>query len=827
MRAPMSWLRVYVDLPADVTGRDLAERLVALGLEVETVNSPGDEISGPLIVGRVLTYAEEQHSNGKTIRWTTVDVGESEPRGIVCGALNFAEGDLVVVALPGATLPGGFGITARKTYGHVSDGMICSARELGTGDDHTGILVLVGNHADDIVGSDAAELLGLRDEVLDIAVTPDRSYALSIRGIAREAATAYDVSWRDPADVALPADTGQPGHPVGIADPTAADRIVLRTVTGLDPSVQSPVWMQARLVQCGMRPVSLAVDVTNYVMLELGQPLHAFDRGALKGPIVVRRAAQGERLETLDHVTRDLDPEDVLITDDRGPIGLAGTMGGLETEIGPDSADLVIEAAHFLPVPIARMARRHKLASEASRRFERGVDPALGPLASARAVALLTELGGATYVGTSEVDLPRKQPEIALDPARPARTAGLPITTGVVRATLEQVGCTVVDGHAGAWLVTPPTWRPDLSDPADLDEEVIRLVGYDTIPAALPAAPAGRGFTDAQRARRRIGIALAEAGYVEAPSYPFVAEADLDSLLLPADDARRHAMRLANPLSDEEPLLRTTLLPGLLHALRRNIGRGSHDIGLFEVAPVFRPGADPLPAAPRPPLDRRPTDDEVAALDAALPVQPTRVAVALAGHRELPGWWGPGRQAGWPDAVEAARTIAREARVELTVRADQHAPWHPGRCAALLVGDRIVGHAGELHPRVVASWGLPERSSAMELDLTLLGFDADPVPAPRLSTFPVATQDVAVVVDASVPAAEVEAALRDGAGDLLESLRLFDVYRGAQVGEGKASLAFTLRFRAADRTLTVDEVTAARETAVAEASRRTGAVART
>jgi phenylalanyl-tRNA synthetase beta chain len=327
--------------------------------------------------------------------------------------------------------------------------------------------------------------------------------------------------------------------------------------------------------------------------------------------------------------------------------------------------------------------------------------------------------------------------------------------------------------------------------------------------------------------RRRIGIALATAGYVEAPSYPFVAEADLDALLLPADDARRHALRLANPLSDEEPLLRTTLLPGLLHALRRNVGRGSHDVGLFEVAPVFRPGADPLPSAPRPPLDRRPTDEEIAALDAALPAQPTRVGVALSGHRELPGWWGPGRQAGWPDAVEAARTVAREARVELTVRADQHAPWHPGRCAALLVDDRVVGHAGELHPRVIASWGLPERSCAMELDLTLLGFDAAPVPAPRLSTFPVATQDVAVVVDASVPAADVEAALRDGAGDLLESLRLFDVYRGAQVGEGNASLAFTLRFRAADRTLTADEVTAAREAAVAEAARRTGAVART
>jgi phenylalanyl-tRNA synthetase beta chain len=824
MRAPMSWIREYVDLPPAVTGRDLAERLVALGLEVETVESLGAEISGPLVVGRVLTVEEEQHSNGKTIRWTTVDVAESEPRGIVCGALNFAVGDLVVVALPGVTLPGGFAITARKTYGHISDGMICSARELGTGDDHTGILVLTGDHD---IGADAAELLGLRDEVLDIAVTPDRAYALSIRGIAREAATAYGIGFRDPAGVALPADTGQPGHPVHIADPTAADRIVLRTVTGLDPAAASPAWMQARLVQCGMRPVSLAVDVTNYVMLELGQPLHAFDGGRLRGPIVVRRAAAGERLETLDHVTRELDTEDVLIADDRGPIGLAGTMGGLATEIGPDSVDLVIEAAHFLPVPIARMARRHKLPSEASRRFERGVDHALGPVASARAIALLTELGGATYVGMSEVDLPRERREIALDPVRPARTAGLTISSDVVRGSLETVGCTVVDGHAGAWLVAPPSWRPDLTDPADLDEEVIRLVGYDTIPAELPAAPAGRGFTAAQRVRRRIGIALAAEGYVEAPSYPFVAEADLDSLLLPADDARRQTMRLANPLSDEEPLLRTTLLPGLLHALRRNIGRGSHDVGLFEVAPVFRPGSEPLPAAPRPPLDRRPTESEVAALDAALPAQPTRVAVALSGQRELPGWWGAGRPGGWADAVDAARTVARAAHVELTVRADQHAPWHPGRCAVLVVGDRVVGHAGELHPRVLASWGLPERTSAMELDLTLLGFDSDPVPAPRLSTFPVATQDVAVVVDASVPAAEVEAALRAGAGDLLESLRLFDVYRGVQVGEGKESLAYTLRFRAPDRTLTVEEVTAAREAAVAEAARRTGAVART
>jgi phenylalanyl-tRNA synthetase beta chain len=385
-----------------------------------------------------------------------------------------------------------------------------------------------------------------------------------------------------------------------------------------------------------------------------------------------------------------------------------------------------------------------------------------------------------------------------------------------------QVGCTVERG-GDRWTVTPPTWRPDLSDPADLDEEVIRLVGYDRIPSVLPVAPAGPGFSDSQRLRRRIGLALAHAGLVEAPSYPFVGDAELDALMLPADDARRQALLLANPLSDEEPYLRTTLLPGLLGALRRNVGRGTSDVAVFEIAPVFRPGPDPLPPAPRPSVDRRPTDEEIAALDAALPAQPWRVAVALCGERERRGWWGSGRAAGWADAVEAARLVARQAGVELTVRSDQHAPWHPGRCAALLVDRRVVGHAGELHPRVVAALGLPDRTSAMELDLDLVGADLSPVPAPRISTYPVATQDVALVVDSTVPAGEVETALRDGAGALLESLRLFDVYRGEQVGEGKVSLAYALRFRAADRTLTVEEATAVRDAAVAEAARRTGA----
>jgi phenylalanyl-tRNA synthetase beta chain len=817
MRAPLSWLRDFADLPAEVDGRALAERLVAAGLEVETVHRPGHDISGPVVVGRVVSYDEESHSNGKTIRWCSVDVGDGDPRGIVCGALNFAVDDRVVVALPGATLPGGFEISARKAYGHVSDGMICSARELELGDDHAGIIVLPPESP---VGADAVELLALRDEVLDIAVTPDRAYCLSIRGLAREAATAYGVAYRDPADLD-PLPTDGEGHSGRIEDPSGADRLVLRTVTGLDPGAQSPSWLQRRLVLAGMRPVSLAVDVTNYVMHETGQPLHAFDRSRLSGGIVVRRAAPGETLETLDHVRRDLHPEDLVIADDSGPVGLAGTMGGLATEIDADSTDLVLEAAHFHPVAVSRTARRHKLSSEAAKRFERGADPQLPPRATTRAVQLLCDLGGAKHLGSVDVGSVVPPPVIELDPRRPERTAGLPIDDDTVETTLAAVGATVRRA-AGRWSVTPPSWRPDLTDPADLVEEVVRLVGYESIVGSLPHPPPGHGFSQRQRLRRRIGLALAHAGFVETPSYPFVGSDVLDHLGLPADDARRRAVRLANPLSDEEPLLRTTLLPGLLVAARRNVGRGNTDVALFEIGPVFLP-RERQSTPPRPSLAARPTSDEIAALDAALPDQPTRVAVVLVGDLEPAGWWGPARRATWADAVEAARVVARAARVELSVRGDRHAPWHPGRCGALYVEDRLVGHAGELHPRAVAALGLPERTCAMELDLELLGEDATPVPAPRISTYPVATQDVALVVDDSVAAADVEAALRDGAGELLEDLRLFDLYRGSQLGEGKVSLAYALRFRAPDRTLTADEVSAARAAAVEEAARRTGA----
>ncbi|MEV5709525.1 phenylalanine--tRNA ligase subunit beta [Actinoallomurus sp. NPDC052274] len=824
MRVPVSWLREYAELPAEVTARDIAQKLIAAGLEVESVEAVGHDVSG-VVTGQVLEI-EELTGFKKPIRFCQVDVGEAEPRGIVCGATNFTVGDRVPASLPGAVLPGGFKIAARKTYGRVSDGMICSEAELGLAESSPGILVLP---PDTPLGADFVELAGLRDEVLDIAITPDRGYTASIRGIAREAATAFDVPFRDPADVEIPAETGE-SYPASIADPTGCDRFVLREVRGFAPDTPSPLWMRVRLARAGMRSVSLAVDVTNYLMLELGQPLHAFDRAKLTGPIVVRRAEPGERLETLDHVVRDLHPDDVLITDGSGPLSLAGTMGGLHTEIDEKSTDMVIEGAHFAASDLARQGRRHKLKSEALYRFERGVDRELPLVATYRAVRMLAELGGAEILpGVTHAEAPAETVTITIPADHPDRVAGVTYGHDTVVRRLRDVGCEVTGEDV--LTVTPPSWRPDLCDPNDLAEEVIRLEGYENIPARAPRSVAGRGLTPAQRLRRRVGRALAAAGYHEVINYPFVSAADADALQLPADDARRRALRLANPLTEEEPFLRTTLLPALLRSLHRNLGRGFSDVALFETGLVYRPRPD-APTPPRPPVDRAPTAEELAAIEAALPDQPFRVAVVLAGQREPAGWWGEGRPATWADAIEAARIVAAEAGVELEVKADQHAPWHPGRCAALFADGTLVGHAGELHPRVTKAFDLPARACAMELDLSRLESKAvGTVLAPHIATYPVATQDIAVTVAGDVPAAEVETALRagidaHGAGDLLESIRLFDVYTGEQVGEGNKSLAYTLRFRASDRTLTAEETTAARDAAVAAAAERVGAVLR-
>ncbi|TIC80406.1 phenylalanine--tRNA ligase subunit beta [Nocardioides sp. GY 10113] len=827
MKTPLSWIKEYVDVPADVTTDELTHRLTLTGLKLEGIDSPGAQITGPLVIGRVLTKEPEPQKNGKTINWCTVDVGDAngtgEPQGIVCGAHNFEPGDLVVCVLPGGVLPGGFAISARKTYGHVSAGMICSARELGLGEDHDGIIVLPADAGQP--GDDVRAVLGLDEEIIEFEINPDRAYALSLRGIAREVAVSVDgaTNFRDPALRETPAADDQ-GHPVVVEDAAGCPVFVARTVSGFDPSVATPDHIVQRITAAGMRSVSLAVDITNYVMLETGRPIHGYDADKVQGALVVRRGRAGESMTTLDGARRTLSTEDLVIADDSGIIGLGGVMGGETTEMSETTTRILVESAHWDPVSMFRTGKRHKITSEAGKRNERGVDPTICEAAADRVVELLVEHGGGVAEpGVTVVGTPPPAPAITVAGDLAARVSGLDISEERAVEALRAVGCEVTG--TGTLSVVPPPWRPDLTDPQDTTEEVIRLVGYDTIPSILPKAPGGRGLTRTQQLRRRAGRTMAGEGYVEVISFPFVGQADLDALGLDADDARRNLLGLSNPLNSEAPSMTTTLLPGLLKAAARNVGHGTTSVALFETATVTLPGGDgPAPILP---VDRRPTDEELAALTGALPAQPLHLGLVACGEYEADGWWGEGRAVAWSDAVHAVRSVADAFGLTLEVRAASVAPWHPGRCAALLLDGDVVGHAGELHPRVCAGLGLPERSVAAEVDLdALIAAAVHLRPAPAFSSYPVAKEDVALLVGADVPAASVEAALREGAGELLESIRLFDVYTGDQVEAGHKSLAYALRFRATDRTLNEGEASAARDAAVARAAELTGAVQR-
>ncbi|MFL6145269.1 MAG: phenylalanine--tRNA ligase subunit beta [Labedaea sp.] len=833
MRLPVSWLTEHLETDTTLTAEQLADAFVRVGMEVEEVRPLGP-VTGPLVVGRVAEI-EELTGLKKPMRYCTVEVAEPEDddedeeprtRQVICGATNFVEGDLVVVALPGAVLPGGFAIAERKSYGRISQGMICSARELGLGDDHTGILVLPPEEAG--AGDDAVELLDLDDTVIELSINPDRGYCFSARGLSRELACAFDLAYRDPAGIDVPEAEGD-SIGVTIEDPEICQRFAVRRITGVDPTAPTPWWIRRRLMLAGVRSISLAVDVTNYVMLETGQPMHAYDTPSLRGPITVRNARPGEKLTTLDDVDRVLDPDDVVVCDESGPIGLAGVMGGASTEINSESTDILLEAAIWNPAKVARTVRRHKLPSEASKRFERMVDPALPPAALEIAARLLREHGeGTIRPGRTDEGNPTELPAISMPIDLPDRVAGVSYERGVTARRLGQIGCRpdVVSGTDGRTIVIahPPSWRPDLEQPADLVEEVLRLEGYDTIPSVLPAAPPGTGLTPAQRRRRTVSRALAEAGYAEVLPFPFVSPAVWDAFGLAEDDSRRRTVAVLNPLEADRDQLATTLLPGLLDTLVRNVSRGAREVALFQVGQVVLPKADPVPV-PELAVSEPPTADQLAAMHAALPQQPVHVAVVLAGNRQRAGWWGPGEKASWADAVQAARIVAEAAGAALRVRAGELLPWHPGRCAQLLVGDWPVGHAGELHPKVIEALGLPKGTVAMELDLDLLPL-IERRPVPLVSPYPPVLLDVALVVDESVPAAEVAESLRLGGGELLEELNLFDVYTGEQAGAGKRSLAYSLRFRAPDRTLTVEEATVARDAAVASATERNGAALR-
>ncbi|OIR42148.1 phenylalanine--tRNA ligase subunit beta [Corynebacterium sp. NML140438] len=806
-----------------VTDEEMDAGFVRVGFETEGY-APIQKTDGPLVLGKVLEI-EELTEFKKPIRYCQVDVGQAngtgEPQGIICGARNFAVGDTVVVALPGCVLPGDFAISARETYGHISNGMMASAAELGLTAKSAGIITL----SDDAgtPGTDAQDVLDLDDTVFEVNVTPDRGYALSARGLMRELASAFDIAFTDPAqqpgiagiDVsAVPAPSGSLID-VAVEPDTETKRFGLRKVEGIDPKATSPFWMQRELMLSGIRPVNGATDVTNFVMLLLGQPMHAFDASKISGALRIHNAEDGTKFETLDHTTRTLRASDVVISDDSGIQSLAGVMGGTLSEISDTTTDVYFEAATWDELTVARTARHHKLSSEASRRFERGVDPALVEVSLDIACALLTSFaGGKVIEGRTLVGDVKPRTAITMPKSFPSTLVGVEYSDETVTKRLHEVGCDV-EPSGDNFIVTPPSWRNDLTVPVELVEEIVRLEGLDAIPSILPTPKGGRGLTASQKRRRAVTHALAYSGYAEIIPTPFMSSNIFDAWGLSKDDARRNTVPVQNPLDSDYAELATTLLPAMLEAVAKNAARGQHDVSIYSVAQVAIGGEA---ETPMPSVEQRPDENTLAKVINSLPKQPLHVATVGVGNAEVEGPWGDARAYTWEDAIESAQIVARTAGAELEVRAVDYLPWHPGRCAELLVEGQVVGHAGELHPQLLEENGLPTRTCAMEMDLSALPLTSQ-LPAPKLSAYPAVHQDLALVVDETTPAESVRKVVTEHAGPLLETVTLFDVYRSESLGEGKKSLAFGLLFRANDRTLTEDEASEGR-LAAAEAAKQ-------
>lgn len=856
----IDWLKEHVEVPEDLTYPELAKDLVRVGLEEEKIHQ--STATGPIVVGYVVDATPEPQKNGKVINWCYVDVGEKYnaldkegkkvPRGIVCGAPNMAAGEKVVVALPGAILPGDFHIEPRKTYGHISDGMCASERELGLGVDHNGIILLRQygfsrqEYEDIKPGDDAISLLHMDNPILEINITPDRGYAFSYRGVAREYHHSTGAAYRDPVlelnrTLPSPVEGGEQA-PIGVRieddNPIhgvpGCDRYYIRPVKGYQPGSTTPSWMRRRLTRAGMRSISLPVDVTNYVMLDLGQPLHAYDADKLEGPIVVRRARQGEHLTTLDGKDRELSTEDLLITDSpqgrEGSriLGLAGVMGGLYGEVTDQTRNILIESAHFDQVTVARSARRHKLPSEASKRFERGVDPQMQPAAAQMVAQLLQKFGGAG-IDEKPLDLDRTlpAPTITFDPAQVARLTDLDTSREQIIAILKDIGCQVDQDHGQILTVQVPSWRPDLGEPCDLVEEVARLVGYDRIPVNIPSAKVTGevGLTARQMRRRWVADTLAEYGLTEVLNYPFVGHKDLKAFGYDTDLEEEVSVELANPMAADRPFLRRVLLLPLANTVARNLRRGNTNVRLFEIGYVFN--RDPkAPAVPTLPGGTRPSDDQLAQLDAGLPSQRLHLAALLTGLAQDDGWLKGQRPVDWTDAVESAcRVLDRlgaKYHMEQPEPDQVSAQWHPGRAAQVVLDQGTpVGMVGELHPRVIGLLDFPEHSAAFELDLDEIfdHLDFKPLQAKPISTFPPVRQDLAFTVPEDVTAEQLTSAIREAAGTSLESIQLFDVFTGDQIGQDAKSLAFSVTFRAPDKTLTSEDSEALREAIIKRVSR--------
>jgi len=783
----LRWLSEFVDLPTGDPA-ELSGVLNQLGLEVETWQAIDAPFSG-VIVAKVTGVAS--HPDADRLRVATLATG-SGPHTVVCGAWNFEAGAVVALAMPGAVLAGGLEVGERKIRGVNSPGMICSEVEMEIGEDAAGILVLPDDYAD--LGTDFASTLPYPDVVFHLEITPNRPDAMSVYGVARDLAAYYGLPLRAPDTGVV--ETGPPtGATVTVEDSGRCPRFTAREIRNIRIG-PSPLWMRLRLRDAGVRPISNVVDVTNYVTLELGQPLHAFDIELIPDEtLVIRRAAEGEHLLTLDGVDRVLTGEDLLVAGPVEGLALAGIMGGGDSEVSEATTRILLEVAHFSAAHTLLSGKRQALRTEAVARFERGVDPELPPLASARAAVLIAALaGGEAAPGFIDVyPEPIERIVVDLPAGETLRLLGIEIPAGEIVGILTRLGFSV-EGD-GPFRVTVPTYRPDVSRPADLVEEIARLYGYDNIPATLPHGPGG-GLSAADKRARLTDAAMVGAGYSEIISYSFLGPEDIAALGLPEDDPRNRAIRVRNPFNEEEGLLRTTLLPSLLRALRVNQARNIGASSVFETGKVFLRGQGDLPDQPR------------------------RLAFATVGPRPGPSWSGGrgGRDA--TDAVGVWQTLSAALGLPATIRQGADRAFHPGRCGTVLVGGVPVGVVGEIHPSVTARFDVSGRVAAGEIDLEIL-LGARPAVGFRIpSPFPPMVFDLAFDLDDAVPAADLIAVIVEAGGPTLESVELFDVFTGRPLDEGRKSLAVRLTIRDPERTLTDREVAPLREAIIAAVTER-------
>jgi len=789
MSVSLRWIEEFVDLPTDDPD-EIAAALVGLGIEVESVEHVDVDFSG-VIVAEVLEVMP--HPDADTLRVVRLDTGSGE-HTVVCGAWNFEAGAVVPLAVVGAVLAGGLEVGEREIRGVTSPGMICSEAELGLGDDASGILVLGDGYAP--LGADFAATLPYPDVQFHLEITPNRSDAMSVYGISRDLAALYDVPLRTPVHVV--AESGPPtGGRVVVEDPEGCPRFTAREIRNVAIG-PSPLWMRLRLRDAGERAISNVVDVTNYVMLEYGQPIHAFDLDRIRDEtLVIRRARPGERLTTLDSVDRELHPDDIVVSGVDHALALAGIMGGEESEVSEDTTRIFLEVAHFDAPRTLLSGKRHNLRTEAVARFERGVDPALPPVVSARAAALIAELSGGE-VASGFIDVypdPIEPWTVGLPAGEARRLLGVDIPPEEAAGLLERLGFSVAGSDP--MQVTVPTFRPDVTRPADLVEEVARLYGYDRIPEHLPMGVGG-GVPEWEQRRRKVRETMVGAGYFEIMSYSFIGPAHMEALGLPEGDPRHDTIAVRNPLNDEEGLMRTTMLPAVLNAVRVNQARHAEDVAVFEIGHVYLASADVLP-------------DERRAM-----------AFAAAGHAPGPAWAGDRARRDARDAIGTWETLAGAVGVDFRLEQAAVPAFHPGRCARIVVDGSVIGTVGEIHPEVARRFGISGRVAVGEIDLEPL------LVAPALfefrvpSPYPPIVFDLAFDLDEAVPAAEVAAAVRAGGGPHLEHLEIFDVFTGAPLGTGRKSIAFRLRFRHPERTLTDEELAPVRESIADAVAERVG-----